>query len=91
MLLTCPADEHASTRLRARDGGERSRGDAEPGRGRGPGDGGGRHECFSRYCELLICPSPDAEPERVLELLLAEGERLERPLSCSQRTTPLSA
>jgi predicted ATP-grasp superfamily ATP-dependent carboligase len=36
-------------------------------------------EFYSRYCERLVCPSPDAEPERVLELLLAQGVRLERP------------
>jgi predicted ATP-grasp superfamily ATP-dependent carboligase len=36
-------------------------------------------EFFSRYCEPLACPSPVTEPERVLELLLAAGERLERP------------
>jgi len=36
-------------------------------------------EFFSRYCDPLVCASPDAEPERVLELLLAEGERLARP------------
>ncbi len=36
-------------------------------------------EFFSRYCDVLICPSPVSEPERVLELLLAEGERLDRP------------
>ena len=36
-------------------------------------------EFYSRYCERLVCPSPDAEPERVLELLLAEGKRLDRP------------
>jgi len=36
-------------------------------------------ESFSRYCEWLVCPSPDADPERVLELLLAEGARLDRP------------
>jgi len=36
-------------------------------------------ELFSRYCEPLACPSPVTEPERVLELLLAAGERLERP------------
>jgi len=36
-------------------------------------------EFFSRYCERLVCASPDAEPERVLELLLAEGARLDRP------------
>jgi predicted ATP-grasp superfamily ATP-dependent carboligase len=36
-------------------------------------------EFFSRYCERLVCPSPVSEPERVLELLLAEGKRLERP------------
>ena len=36
-------------------------------------------ERFSRYCEPLVCPSPMIEPARVLELLLAEGERLERP------------
>jgi predicted ATP-grasp superfamily ATP-dependent carboligase len=56
---------------------------------RGPGEVGVRvtgvtvagwaPEFYSRFCERLICPSPDAEPERVLELLLAEGERLERP------------
>jgi D-aspartate ligase len=36
-------------------------------------------EFFSRYCDPLVCPSPDAEPERVLDLLLAEGEKLDRP------------
>ena len=36
-------------------------------------------EFFSRYCDVLICRSPVSEPERVLELLLAEGERLDRP------------
>jgi predicted ATP-grasp superfamily ATP-dependent carboligase len=36
-------------------------------------------EFFSRYCEPLACPSPVTEPERVLELLLAVGERLDRP------------
>ena len=36
-------------------------------------------EFFSRYCEPLVCPSPVTEPERVLQLLFAEGERLGRP------------
>jgi len=36
-------------------------------------------ELFSRYCVPLACPNPDAEPERALELLLAEGMKLERP------------
>ena len=36
-------------------------------------------EFYSRYCERLVCPSPEAEPERVLEVLLAEGAKLERP------------
>jgi D-aspartate ligase len=36
-------------------------------------------EAFSRYCEPLVCPSPVTEPERVLELLLAEAKRLARP------------
>ena len=36
-------------------------------------------ELWSRYCDALVCPSPVTEPDRVLELLLAEGERLERP------------
>jgi D-aspartate ligase len=36
-------------------------------------------EAFSRYCEPLVCPSPVTEPERVLELLLAEGKKLDRP------------
>jgi D-aspartate ligase len=39
----------------------------------------GAPEFFSRYCEPLVCPSPEAEPKRVLELLLAEGKRLDRP------------
>jgi D-aspartate ligase len=36
-------------------------------------------EFFSRYCEPLVCPNPDTEPERVLELLLAAGRKLDRP------------
>jgi D-aspartate ligase len=36
-------------------------------------------ECFSRYWDPLVCPSPVTEPERVLALLLTEGERLDRP------------
>jgi len=36
-------------------------------------------EFFSRYCEPLVCPSPVTEPAKALELLLAEGEKLERP------------
>ena len=48
-------------------------------------------EFFSRYCERLVCASPDAEPERVLELLLAEGARLDRPAVLLPASAPLSA
>ena len=36
-------------------------------------------EFFWRYCEPLVCPSPATEPARVLKLLLAAGEKLDRP------------
>ena len=36
-------------------------------------------ELLSRYCTPLVCPDPDARPERAVEVLLAEGARLPRP------------
>ncbi|HXJ81939.1 MAG TPA: hypothetical protein VMS64_25045 [Candidatus Methylomirabilis sp.] len=36
-------------------------------------------ELHSRYCDALVWPSPVTEPERLLELLLTEGRKLQRP------------